>query len=77
MPFSRAQASKAVEAFVASVAESLSEGERVALTGFGTWTVETRAARLGRNPRTGERIPIPETKAIKFKASIGLSKAVQ
>ena len=55
---SKADAGRALDAFVDSVTEGLSGGERIALVGFGSWSVEQRDARTGRNPRTGEEIQI-------------------
>lgn len=63
----KADAKKAVEAYASAVAGALAAGESVAILGFGTYSVTTRPARTGINPRTKERIEIPEKKAIKFK----------
>ncbi|MCY4020181.1 MAG: HU family DNA-binding protein [Chloroflexi bacterium] len=73
---SKADAGRALDAFVDSVTEGLSGGERIALVGFGSWSVEQRDARTGRNPRTGEEIQIAAKKVVKFKAGAGLSDAV-
>lgn len=73
---SKADASKALDAFVDSVTEGLSNGDRIALVGFGSWSVEQRDARTGRNPRTGDTIQIAAKKVIKFKAGAGLANAV-
>ena len=73
---SKAAASRAVDAFVDSVADALREGDQVTLVGFGTFTVRERAARSGRNPRTGETINIPASKVPGFKAGKGLKDAV-
>lgn len=73
---SKADAAKALDALVESVAEGLSNGDRIALVGFGSWSVEQRSARAGRNPRTGDAIQIPAKKVVKFKAGAGLSNAV-
>ena len=73
---SKADAGKALDAFVASVTEGLSGGDRIALVGFGSWSVEQRDARTGRNPRTGEEIQIAAKKVVKFKAGASLSDAV-
>ena len=59
---SKAAANRAIDAFVAAVTKSLGKGEDVTLIGFGTFTVGERAARTGRNPRTGEEIKIKATK---------------
>ena len=73
---SKADAAKALDAVVESVTEGLSNGDRIALVGFGSWSVEQRGARTGRNPRTGDAIQIPAKKVVKFKAGAGLSDAV-
>ena len=73
---SKADAGKALDAFVSSVTEGLSGGDRIALVGFGSWSVEQRDARTGRNPRTGEEIQIAAKKVVKFKAGASLSDAV-
>ena len=72
----KASATRAVEALLDSIAASLRSGEQVTLSGFGTFSVTARAARTGRNPRTGESINIPASKNPKFKAGKGLKDAV-
>ena len=59
------------------VKDALVNGDKVALTGFGTFEVAERAARKGRNPKTGEEILIPASKAPKFKAGKALKDAVK
>jgi DNA-binding protein HU-beta len=73
---SKADASKAVGAVFDSIAESLKNDKDVRLVGFGTFTVATRKASKGRNPRTGDEIEIPASKQPKFKAGKGLKDAV-
>lgn len=73
---SKADAGKALDAFVSSVTDALKSGERISLVGFGSWSVDERGARTGRNPRTGEEIQIAAKKVVKFKPGAGLSKAV-
>ena len=73
---SKADAAKALDALIESVTEGLSKGDRIALIGFGSWSVEQRSARTGRNPRTGDEIQIPAKKVIKFKAGAGLANSV-
>lgn len=63
---------KALEAFIATVGESLKGGDKVALVGFGSFSVSERSARNGRNPQTGKIIEIPAKKVIKFKAGAEL-----
>jgi len=73
---SRKSAGDMVDAFIETSQGALKKGESVALIGFGTFTTRKRAARIGRNPRTGEAIKIPASKAVKFSAGAGLKKAV-
>lgn len=68
---------KALNAFIAGVRDSLKKGKRVTLVGFGTFSVAKRAARNGRNPRTGKAIKIPAAKVPKFKPSKALKSAVK
>ena len=67
---------KAVNAVLAAVTESLQKGEKVQLVGFGTFEVAERAAREGRNPKTGETMPIAASKTPKFKAGKALKDMV-
>jgi DNA-binding protein HU-beta len=62
----QATAEKVVEAVFGTIKEALEKGESFALVGFGTLKVAERAARTGRNPRTGEAIAIPAKKAVRF-----------
>lgn len=73
---SKADAKKALDAFVDSTTGALKKGDRVALVGFGSFSVSTRAARKGRNPQTGQEINIAAKKVVKFKAGAELSKSV-
>ena len=72
----KASAAKAVDALIAAVSEALKQGQQVAIAGFGTFTVRARAAREGRNPRTGETISIAASKIPGFKAGKALKDAV-
>lgn len=72
----QAQATAALNAVESGVTKALAAGEDVALIGFGTFSVKERAARTGRNPKTGEEIQIAATKAPTFKAGKGLKEAV-
>ena len=74
---SKKDADAAVKAVFDAITEALAEGEKVALVGFGTFEVKTRAARTGKNPRTGEVIEIAETKIPSFKAGSALKGAVK
>jgi DNA-binding protein HU-beta len=73
---SKKDAEKALKAFTEVVSEELKKGEKIQLVGFGTFEVAERPAREGRNPRTGETMPIPASKAPKFKAGKALKDAV-
>lgn len=74
---SKAAAAKAVDAVVDSVTAALKKGDKVTLIGFGTFEVRERAARTGRNPRTGEEIKIAAAKIPAFKAGKKLKEAVK
>ena len=69
-------AEKALKAFTDVVAEELKKGEKIQLVGFGTFEVSERAAREGRNPRSGETMTIAASKAPKFKAGKALKDAI-
>jgi len=74
---SKKAANVTLNTFVGSVTTALKKGDRVALVGFGTFSVTKRKARTARNPRTGEPIHVPARKAPKFKAGRDLKKAVK
>ena len=74
---SKKDAEAAVNAVYDSVKDALAEGDKVSLIGFGTFSVKTRAARTGLNPRTKETIEIPESKVPAFKAGSALKDAVK
>ena len=67
------QASDAIESFMGAVAKSLRGGEKITLVGFGTFSVTKRAARKGRNPKTGETVKIKAKKVAKFRPSLELN----
>ena len=73
---SKKDAEKALKAFTDVVAEELKKGEKIQLVGFGTFEVSKREAREGRNPQTGAVMPIPASKAPKFKAGKALKDLV-
>ena len=73
---SKADAGRAVDAIIGSVTNALKGGNQVSLVGFGTFTVKRRAARMGRNPRTGEAIQIKASNVPGFKAGKALKDAV-
>jgi DNA-binding protein HU-beta len=73
---SKAAAGRALDATVVAVKASLKKGGMVTLVGFGTFYLGKRAARAGRNPRTGEAIKIKSAKVPKFRAGKGFKDAV-
>ena len=73
---SKAAAGRALDSMLGSVTDSLQKGEQVSLVGFGTFSVKERAARTGRNPKTGETIQIKAAKVPGFKAGKALKDAV-
>ena len=73
---SKKDAEKALKAFTEVVAEELAKGEKIQLVGFGKFEVSERAAREGRNPRSGETMTIAASKAPKFKAGKALKDAI-
>ncbi len=72
----RAEAARAVDAVVSTVSRALKKGDTITLVGFGTFSVRKRAARTGRNPRTGDSIKIKASKNPAFKAGKALKDAV-
>ena len=73
----KAAAGRAVEAVFDTIMKTLARGEDVAITGFGTFRVAKSAARMGRNPKTGESIQIAASTKPKFRAGKGLKEAVK
>ena len=74
---SRKRAEKVVNTVFASMSESLVEGRRIEMRGFGSFTVKEYPAYVGRNPRTGEQVPVPAKRAIKFKVGKDLASLVK
>lgn len=74
---SKKEAAAALAALTATITDTLKDGESLTLVGFGTFEVKTRAARTGKNPRTGEAIQIAESKIPTFKPGKGLKSAVE
>jgi DNA-binding protein HU-beta len=72
----KADAKRALDSFVKTTTGALKKGNRVALVGFGSFSVTKRNARTGRNPQTGKPITIAAKKVVKFKAGSDLSGAV-
>ena len=73
---SRADATKAVDGILEAITSTLASGGGISLVGFGTFSVKARAARMGRNPRTGEAIQIKASNVPGFKAGKALKEAV-
>ncbi len=73
---SKADAGRAVDATLSAIAGSLASEDSVALVGFGTFNVRHRAARMGRNPQTGESIHIQASKSVGFKAGKALKESL-
>jgi len=73
---SKADAKRALESLTGNVTKALKKGDKVALIGFGTFSISARAARTGRNPQTGATIQIKAKKVAKFKAGAALASAV-
>ena len=73
---SKSGAEVVLNSLVSSVTSALKRGDKVTLTGFGTFSISNRAARMGRNPQTGEAIKVKASKVPKFKAGAGLKEAV-
>ncbi|MCQ2088464.1 MAG: HU family DNA-binding protein [Bacilli bacterium] len=74
--FSKKDTDIFIRAFIENVSKALEEGDNVQLMGFGTFEVGERAAREGRNPKTGETVKIPASKTPKFKAGKALKDRV-
>jgi DNA-binding protein HU-beta len=73
----KADARKALDAFVNVTGKALKKGERITLVGYGTFSVAKRNARKGRDPRTGKEIKIAAKKVVKFKAGSDLASKVK
>jgi DNA-binding protein HU-beta len=73
----KTKSNQVLDVMTSIIAETLSNGEKVTLVGFGTFTTTERQARKGRNPKTGEVIDIPAKRVARFKAGSELTKTVQ
>lgn len=73
---SKADAQRALDAMLETIQQTVAKGDRVALTGFGTFELRERAARTGRNPQTGETMQVAASKAPAFKAGKGFKDLV-
>lgn len=69
---SKVEARKAVDAMIRVTVQALRQGERLTLTGLGTFSVVQKAERVGRNPRTGAAVKIPPRKAVKFRPAVDI-----
>ncbi len=74
---SKTASSKALDSLVDGITRALKKGDRVALVGFGTFTVSRRKARVGRNPQTGEQIEIKARKVARFRPGKDLSSTIR
>ncbi len=72
----KADAAKAIQGFIDAITDTLSDGDKVILVGFGTFSVVKRAAREGRNPQTGKKMKIKAKKVVKFKAGTKLADSI-
>ena len=73
---SKADAERCLDATMEAISKALKKGDRIALVGFGSFSVKKRAARVGRNPATGEQLNLPSKNVVKFKAGQDLSEAI-
>jgi DNA-binding protein HU-beta len=73
----KADAKKALDAFINATTKALKKGDRVALVGFGTFGVTKRSARKGRNPQTGKEINIPAKKVVRFRPGSELASTIK
>ena len=73
---SKAEAGRVLEAVIAAISQELAEGGCVHLMDFGSFSIKERAARMGKNPRTGENIPVPACRTVVFKCGKGLKEQV-
>ena len=73
----KADAKKALDGFINATSTALSTGDRVALVGFGSFSIANRSARTGRNPKTGAEMQIPAKNVVKFKAGSELADSVK
>ena len=74
---SKKDAEKALNAFVEVVSDAMKAGDKVQLVGFGTFESKNRPARTARNPRTGESVKIPASKAVSFKVGKALKDSLK
>ena len=77
LPILREEVPATLKALAVTLYDTLKQGDSIRLPGIGTFKVVERAARMGRNPRTGEQISIPARRQVKFTASKSLSEALK
>lgn len=77
MDLTKAEAERIIDTMLSSITEALLAGEKVRLVGFGNFVVRKRKGRIGRNPQTGDKITILESKSPAFVPGINLKKAVK
>ncbi len=70
----KTKSSEVIDILTSTISESLSNGEKVTLVGFGTFTTSERSERIGRNPLTGESVKVPRKRVAKFKPGTNLSR---
>jgi DNA-binding protein HU-beta len=74
---SKIAAERGLNGLLSTLSAAMKEGKRVTLVGFGSFSVVDRAPRIGRNPKTGETVPIPSRRVVKFRPGKELSGKVQ
>ncbi|MDR2550618.1 MAG: HU family DNA-binding protein [Desulfobulbus sp.] len=74
---SKKAAAQSLDGMLATLFAAIKEGKRVTLAGFGTFSIVERAPRTGRNPQTGETVPIPPRRVVKFRPGRELSRKIQ
>ncbi len=74
---SKVAAERGLNGMLSKMSSAMEDGQRVTLVGFGSFSVIDRAPRTGRNPKTGEAVPIPPCKAVRFRPGKDLAKRVQ
>ncbi len=73
----KVQSEQVVDTLIESIVKSLKKGNEVSIAGLGIFSVKARAARMARNPKTGEQVKVPATKVPKFRAAKALKDAVK
>ncbi len=74
---SKVAAERGLSGMLQTMSSAMEEGERVTLVGFGSFSIIDRAARLGRNPKTGEEVPIPSRRGVRFRPGKELVQRIQ